>query len=224
MSVPAAYPITCMAEENKGLFGISLPNPFAKSEKAQAPPAGSSSFSEPQPGDPGYKGSSTSSEPAATKVAPASAGKKAGFKLPVVSGSQAGTAKRGLDLLREDVFKNAPEVAGVGRQDQAYVMKPQPGEPGYKPQAYEVVKQSDLGISSFADDANAAKKVGGLAAVKRAANAARAGKSAKELKSSLLNQDVSRKQPNEPAVYDIPDYLKPLPEDTPRAGKTWKNY
>ena len=147
--------------------------------------------------------------------------KTTGKKLPVIFGSREQTEKRGLELLKEDLFKNAPEIAGVGRQDKSFVMKPQFGEPGYKPQAYETIKYSDLGISSFTDDPNAVVKVGGLEAVKEAAKEAKKGKSAAELKAAVLKADMKEEKD---IVYDIPDYLKPLPEDTPRPGRTWKNY
>lgn len=147
--------------------------------------------------------------------------KTTGKKLPVIFGSREQTGLRGFALLKEDLLKNAPEIAGVGRQDKSFVMKPQFGEPGYKPQAYETIKYSDLGISSFTDDPNAVVKVGGLEAVKEAAKEAKKGKSAAELKAAVLKVDMKEEKD---IVYDIPDYLKPLPEDTPRPGRTWKNY
>lgn len=199
-------------------------------------------FSPPQPGDPGYKppppvpkgtGMTKSETPeakkpeaAAKKEAPAKEGKSsdagaAGKKLPVVSGGAAQTAKRGLDLLREDLLKNAPTVAGVGRQDQTAIMKPMYGEPGYKPSAYETVKVSELGISPFPDDANAVGNVGGIEAVKKAAAEVKKGeKTAAQIKKEVLNIETKKEE----KVYDIPDYLKPLPEDTVRKGFTWKNY
>lgn len=185
--------------EKKPLFS----NPFAKKPAAQdAAPASTSA--EPQPGDPGSKPS----------IAQAVAS-----KLPVVSGATS-TVKRGLDLLREDLLKNAPERAGVGRQDSdSVVMKPVAGEPGYKPQSYETIKVSELGISPFVDDENAVGKVGGIEAVKKAAIEVKAGKSSKQIKSDLLNANVVDSK-----GFDIPDYLKPIPEDTPRKGMTWKNY
>lgn len=144
----------------------------------------------------------------------------AGRKLPVVGGTFE-ERKRGLQLLREDLFKSAPEAAGVGRQDASAIMKPLYGEPGYKPAAYETVKVSDLGISPFPDDANAVGKVGGVEAVKKAAVEVKKGeKTAEEVKKEVLKIEVKQ----EAKVYDIPDYLKPLPEDTPRKGYTWKNY
>lgn len=144
--------------------------------------------------------------------------------LPFASGTkEVEGKKRGLDLLRQDLLKSAPEIAGVGRQDKpAAIMAPSYGEPGYKPQAYETAFASDLGISPFPDDANAVGKVGGLAAVQKAARAAKKGESAKALKAKALKKEV--KIPDAEKVFDIPDYLKPLPEDTPRKGLTWKNY
>lgn len=171
---------------------ISLKNPFAKEKQGQ--------FTKVEAGDAGFKAEDT----------PA----KKGSPLPVTA------EKRGLALLREDLFKTAPEKAGVGRQDTTMYIRPQYGDPGYKPQAYEVTKVSSLGISPFSDDKNAVEKVGGLEAVKIAAKEVLKGKSAKELK----NQALKIKTVEEPKVFDIPDYLKPLPEDTPRKGMTWKNY
>lgn len=195
-------PIRMMAEGDKGGFFSNL-NPFKSRDKAPEP---QTTFSEPQPGDPGYK-------PAESKAT-------GGVKLPVSVGDAAASANRGLELLRQDIFKSAPERAGVGRQDQNLIIKPQFGDPGYKPQAYEVTKASELGISSFSDDKNYVGKVGGLDAVKKAAKDAQKGKAAAEIKREMLKA----KAKEEPKVYDIPDYLKPIPEDTPRKRMTWKNY
>ena len=159
---------------------------------------------------------------------------KRGLRLPVLWGKPksksdgeentnfATTATRGLALVVEDLRKNLPEVAGVGRQDVTGFMKPQFGEPGYKPQAYETVKYSELGISSFSDDKNYVSKVGGIDAVKKAAKDALAGKKASDIKAAVLKADPVVKE--EPKEYPLPDYLQPLPEDTPRKGMTWKNY
>jgi hypothetical protein len=38
----------------------------------------------------------------------------------------------------------------------------------------------------------------------------------------FMNKPIVVREEDE--VYDIPSYLKPLPEDTPREGHTWKNY
>ncbi len=62
-------------------------------------------------------------------------------------------------------------------------------------------------------------EIGGLEAVKAPAKPARAGKSAEEIKNQVLSVD---KEEEEPKVYDIPDYLKPIPEDTTRKGMSWK--
>ena len=148
---------------------------------------------------------------------------KEGKKLPVAGGSAADVAKRGLALLKEDFLRNAPEKAGVGRQDRSVTVKPMAGEPGYKPAAYQTVKVSSLGISPFPDDKNAVGKVGGVEAVVKAAQEVKKGATAKELKAKILKKESASK-PVEAKVYDIPDYLKPLPEDTPRKGMTWKNY
>lgn len=178
-------------------------------------------YTEPQPGDPGSKplppvpkgfGMDKAAEPENDEAKTSAAGKK----LPL---SRFERAKRGLDLLKDDLFKNAPEQAGVGRQDVGAVMKPVAGEPGYKPAAYETVRVSELGISPFPDDANAVGKVGGVAAVKAAAVEVKKGeKTASQIKKQVMNiktKDVE-------TVFDIPSYLKPLPEDTPKI--TWKNY
>lgn len=229
-----------------GPFGIK--NPFApkpKPDPNQAPAR--DSFMEPQPGDPGYvplppvpKGfgmeksepRTANGEEAEVKVeasdkTKASTGTKkvtqktagdapAAKKLPVME-----VTRRGLDLLREDLLKNAPDKAGVGRQDVGAIMKPMAGEPGYKPAAYQTVRVSELGISPFPDDSNAVGKVGGVDAVKKAALDVKAGKTAKEIKKKVLKIETKAEDSK---TYDIPDYLKPLPEDTPRKGYTWKNY
>lgn len=223
-----------MADDDGGFFK----NPFKARPKPVDEPQ--TSFMAPQPGDPGYKPPapvakgaglpSTSKETKATKdapsksttekkVTPTPAGGK-GKKLPVVSGAEA--VKRGLDLLKEDLLKNAPERAGVGRQDTpSLTMKPSAGEPGYKPQAYQTVMASQLGISGFPDDKNFVSKVGGIAAVKKAAlDVKKEGKTAKQIKQEVLKINTKK----EKTVFDIPDYLKPIPEDTPRKGYTWKNY
>lgn len=197
-------------------------NPFAKGDKKEP----KSAFMEPQPGDPGYK------EPKETKEAPSAppmeAVKENPFKslakkLPVIGDrfDDSGSRKRGLDLLREDFLKTGPVKVGVGRQDDSAIMKPLAGEPGFKPAAYETVRVSELGISPFPDDKNAVGKVGGVEAVKKAALEVKRGEAtAKEIKKKLLKIKIEKV----PEVYDIPDYLKPIPEDTPRKGLTWKNY
>ncbi|KAI0567818.1 hypothetical protein FGB62_1g694 [Gracilaria domingensis] len=213
---PATPARIVMAEGEKKPF---FRNPFAA--KPKDPNVPDVAFIAPQPGDPGYK------EPALAKpAAEAEPAKKAGSsptKLPVV----AGEVKRGFDLLREDVLKSAPERAGVGRQDaDSVVMRPQAGEPGYKPAAYQTVQVSKLGISTFSDDKNYVSKVGGIDAVKQAALDIKTGqKTGKEIKrEALMKAQNITKKAEAPKVYDIPDYLKPLPEDTPRKGMTWKNY
>lgn len=135
-------------------------------------------------------------------------------------------AKRGAALLREDFLKSAPERIGVGRQDLTEVAPPTYGEPGYKYSAYETAKQSTLGISSFSDDANAAEKVGGLAALKKAALEAKKGATAAELKAKAVRMEkaVLKAAANEEKKDVLPSYLLPLPEDTPRKYGTWKNY
>lgn len=207
---------TVTMQKKKGFFS----NPFSKPKKA---PSGEQ-FVQPQAGDPGYQAPG----PVAKGTGMAKSEPK---KLPVKDASEkdAGKggkkgedkrsfAKRGIDLLREDLFKSAPERAGVGRQDARAIMKPMAGEPGFKPAAYETVKVSELGISPFPDDKNAVGKVGGVEAVKKAALQVKAGKKAAEIKNEVLN--IKTKVEKE--VFDIPDYLKPIPEDYPKS--TWKNY
>lgn len=239
-----------MADEpKKGLFGIS--NPFTKKANAPQPIAfsepqpGDPNYKAPPPStkspfDPPMKkkkpeeesedsGAEAAAKPAAgaketkaagpTTVAPKTA---SGSSLPVASGEgDVAEQKRGLELLRDDLLKSAPEAVGVGRQDVTTISTPQFGDPGYKYQAYETVNVSELGISPFPDDANAVDKVGGIEAVKKAARAAKKGQSAEVLKAKALKKEV---KVVEEQVFDIPDYLKPLPEDTPRKGLTWKNY
>lgn len=96
----------------------------------------------------------------------------------------------------------------------------------YKYSAYETAKQSTLGISSFSDDANAAEKVGGLAALKKAALEAKKGATAAELKAKAVRMEkaVLKAAANEEKKDVLPSYLLPLPEDTPRKYGTWKNY
>ncbi|PXF46149.1 hypothetical protein BWQ96_04155 [Gracilariopsis chorda] len=199
-----------MADEKQPFFR----NPFAaKPAQPAQPDAPSTTFIAPQPGDPGYK------EPAAAKPP------QQPTPLPVVADDK-GAIKRGLDLLKQDVLKNAPEQVGVGRQDSSAVtMRPQAGEPGYKPAAYQTVRVSKLGISTFSDDKNYLGNVGGIDAVKKAALEVVSGeKTTKQLKAEALSKVAKTAPKKETTVYDIPDYLKPLPEDTPRKGMTWKNW
>lgn len=144
-------------------------------------------------------------------------------KLPVAEGTaEVEGKKRGLDLLREDFLKSVPERVGVGRQDVSAIMAPSFGEPGYKPKAYETVNVSELGISPFPDDANAVGKVGGIRAVEKAARQVKSGQSANVIKAKVMKKEVVVADKDK--VFDIPSYLKPIPEDTPRKGLTWKNY
>lgn len=241
-----------------------LPNPFGK-EKDDAPAAPPKAKAAPEV---------KAAAPKAKKAAP-----KKGASLPVAGGVSTpapaasgkkdedgaefafkNTRARGLRLLAEDLLKNLPEASGVGRQDVGMVMKPQFGEPGYKPQAYETVQVSSLGISFFENDKNYSGKVGGVEAIKQAAKDVKAGKTAKQIKAEVLKVKADPKEvdafgkaaapeastapatpvlkiataepiaapaavaaPAEP-TFPLPDYLLPLPEDTPRKGMTWKNY
>lgn len=199
-SRPALSPVR-MADEKKPFFQ----NPFAKKPEGGVTPSG---FSAAQPGDPGYK-------------EPAPGAKKT--PLPVATGSaEVAKKKRGLNLLRQDFLKSAPEKIGVGRQDQSAIMAPSFGEPGYKPAAYETAYVSDLGISPFPDDPNAVGKVGGIEAVAKAAREVKKGVTADAIKARILNKTPVVAESE--MTYDIPSYLKPIPEDTPRKGLTWKNY
>lgn len=240
-------------------FLKNLPNPF---EKKDAPPAAAPPKTAPP----------KSAEPEAKAPAGAAPAAKKGASLPVAGGVSTPTAAaasaddtpagdvtfkdtrtRGLRLLAEDLLKNLPEASGVGRQDVGMVMKPQFGEPGYKKQAYETVRVSELGISTFSDDKNYSGNVGGLETIKKAAKDVQAGRSAKEIKAEVLKVKKDTTEVDafgKPAmsvsvtpaaavptpapaaavsapaekVYPLPDYLMPLPEDTPRKGMTWKNY
>jgi len=96
----------------------------------------------------------------------------------------------------------------------------------YKYSAYEKAKQSTLGVSSFSDDANAAEKIGGIEALKKAAIEARKGATAAQLKAKALKIEkavLSAAEAQE-KVNPLPSYLLPLPEDAPRKYSTWKNY
>lgn len=214
VSVCSAPPVI-MAD--KGLFG--LPNPFAKkggsAKGKDSPPP--SLFAEPQPGDPGY-GKDTKKE--VKKVA-----KKVVDTGPVFAldddGPGFGQVRKGLDLLKEDLLKNAPERIGVGRQDATYKSAPQYGEPGYKQQAYETVFQRDLGLSPFTDDKNSVGKVGGIEAVKQAAIEAKMGKSAKVIKKESILRRAGRpvfQEDSQTPASELPDYLKPLADEVSRAS------
>lgn len=157
------------------------------------------------------------------------------------------TAKRGFELLKEDLLRSAPERVGVGRQDETTVVAPMAGEPGYKPRAFETVRVSESGISPFSDDANSVSKVGGLKAVRKAARDFKTGKTAAEIRAEAIkntgkpiyaDDDDEEEKISRPTIKppvskiktetinpaDLPAYLKPLPEDTPRNGYSWKNY
>lgn len=167
-------------------------------------------FMPPQPGDAGYKSKQSESKPKESeskKEEPSS-----GLDLPdleEMASEVSSTAKRGLELLKEDLFKSAPERAGVGRQDQSSIMKPQYGEPGYKPDDDSIfgkvkgaVEDAVEEVGSTLDDLTDDKK---------------------EKKTFRPNLKKG-KQKTPIGDYDLPAYLKPLPEDTPREGFTWKNY
>eukprot|EP00180_Rhodochaete_pulchella_P000045 Plantae.Rhodophyta-Rhodochaete_pulchella.ctg10290.p1 GENE.Plantae.Rhodophyta-Rhodochaete_pulchella.ctg10290~~Plantae.Rhodophyta-Rhodochaete_pulchella.ctg10290.p1 ORF type:complete len:247 (-),score=34.12 Plantae.Rhodophyta-Rhodochaete_pulchella.ctg10290:1102-1842(-) len=174
--------------------------------KAPAPPSAAKSapeerpveslVSEPQPGEPGYQAPSEP-ETGPQKVM--------------------GSAKRGFELLKRDLLKTAPERAGVGRQDKTFVYQPQAGEPGYKQPSVERVKVSQLGISPFSDDKNFVSKVGGKDAVVKAAEEVEERAKQPKMKGERAVEATQEK-------FEVPDYLKSIPEDTPRRGYTWKNW
>lgn len=229
----AAVPLRqapCMQDgKKKGFFF----NPFAKKpDKAEQQPA--ATFMEPQAGDPGFGKSARKA--ADTTVS--------GFKeqLQEVGDMnigeqiesnplkdiimQRGSLKRGLELLREDILKNAPERVGVGRQDtESITMKPVAGEPGYKPQSYQTAKVSELRTSPSAGAAKAAeeaeeKKNKTKEVMMGGAKDKMRGKGGKSLQKEAESVNVGEGEKQ----YDLPDYLKPIPEDTPRKGSTWRNY
>lgn len=247
---PAAAP-TAMADKKPG---FSLPNPFAGKPSTGvaetsfaglqpgdpgyvAPKEEKFEFEEGIPIGPPSKlkakaeAEAKAKEEAAEKKDPKKSTKKTAAssstakktKLPVAKGTEEAEGKaRGLDLLRKDFLKSVPERVGVGRQDVSAIIAPSFGEPGYKPKAFETVNVSELGISPFPDDANAVGKVGGFEAVEKAALQVKKGESASAIKAKVMNKPTV--VPESEVVYDIPSYLKPLPEDTPRKGLTWKNY
>ncbi len=191
-----------------GPFGIRLSNPFANvfdDEKKAQKEAAAAAASTPKKG-------------ASLPVSSGKPGATAGASKPATDDDE---DARGLRLLAQDLLKNLPEASGVGRQDVSTYMKPQYGDPGYKPQAYEKVYVSQLGISTFSDDPNYVGKVGGLEAVKEAAKQVEKGATPKQIKTSVMKKEEVKPEEKE---YPLPDYLMPLPEDTPRKGMTWKNY
>lgn len=246
---PAAAP-TAMADKKPG---FSLPNPFAKKPSTGvaasnfaglqpgdpgyvAPKDEKFEFEEGIPAGPpsklkakaeaeeeAEKEAAEKKDPKKKKAAASSLSKAKKTKLPVAKGTEEAEGKaRGLDLLREDFLKSVPERVGVGRQDVSAIIAPSFGEPGYKPKAIETVNVSELGISPFPDDANAIGKVGGIAAVEKAALRVKKGETASAIKAKVMKKPTV--VPESEIVYDIPSYLKPIPEDTPRKGLSWKNY
>jgi len=135
--------------------------------------------------------------------------------------------ERGVSLFKrdfEDKLQGGP----------TYTAAPMAGEPGYKSEAYQRVKASSLGISTFSDDKNYVGNVGGLSAVRLAAEAAEekmaADKAAKKAKKAGIEEPPASSLPSylgggsAAGSSLLPDYLQPLPEDTPTEGKSWKNY
>lgn len=216
-----------MMAEKKG--GFSFPNPFGKKKSASSNAGG---FAELQPGDPGYKPAS-SARKAEAEASPAEEApkkqevqakasemkeqsptppkkEKSGFVSALSGmaqsardsvpsfGDKTGNGKRGIDLLREDIFKSAPEKVGVGRQDAYGIMPPQPGEPGYKS------KESAKPVSERKE-----KKEG-----RESSDRAQFGGRTDRI------EPVSPS----PEMYDIPDYLKPLPSDEVTSSSTWQNF
>lgn len=166
-------------------------------------------FMPPQPGDAGYK--SPKSKESESKKEQSSDGAMA--ELEEAAAQITTSAKRGLELLKEDLFKTAPERAGVGRQDEPTIMKPQFGEPGYK--------AGDGDDSTILSDVKDTVQ-GVISDVKDAVSSDDKKKTSSGDRPVLKNKKSTLKTPEE--EYDLPAYLKPLPEDTPRKGFTWKNY
>eukprot|EP00168_Porphyra_purpurea_P010151 TRINITY_DN249_c0_g1_i3.p5 TRINITY_DN249_c0_g1~~TRINITY_DN249_c0_g1_i3.p5 ORF type:complete len:111 (+),score=44.14 TRINITY_DN249_c0_g1_i3:819-1151(+) len=108
------------------------------------------------------------------------------------------------------------------------------GEPGYKAEAYQRVKASSLGISTFSDDKNYVGNVGGLAAVRLAAEAAEekivADKAAKKAKKAGIEAPPPSALPSylgggrPPRRRCCPTTCSRCPEDASAEGKSWKNY
>lgn len=178
-----------------------------------------------------------------------------GLAEEVLSGKRSGKeieeelkgGKAGADLItaftgKKDEKKTSPVVikpVGDESESSGFAVKgqeaqglaaPMAGEPGFVPEAFQTAKVSTLGISPFPDDRNSVTKVGGIQAVREAAERARAGIKSKELEAeykgpsnsleaSLKKEDAAKKA----SASGLPDYLMPLPEDTPRRGMTWKN-
>lgn len=90
-------------------------------------------------------------------------------------------------------------------------MKPQFGEPGYK--------AGDGENSVFGK----AKEAVGNAVDEVKSNFEELLDDEEDKKTSRPNLKKG-KQKTPIGEYDLPAYLKPLPEDTPRKGFTWKNY
>lgn len=171
-------------------------------------------FMPPQPGDAGYKSKESSPKPKESESKKEESSESGNLDLSDVedaASSLADTAKRGFALLKEDLFKSAPERAGVGRQDQSTIMKPQFGEPGYKAGSGEdsVFGKAKDAVGDVVDDVKS--------------NFEDLLDDEEDKKTSRPNLKKG-KQKTPIGEYDLPAYLKPLPEDTPRKGFTWKNY
>lgn len=198
--------------------GFSVRDEARPSLNPRLTPTAQAQYGDPQPGEPGYS---------ARKASKKSSSKSGGDDddPSVVSDAKdyfedvAGAASRGFKLLRDDLLKSAPERFGIGRQDTSSLAEPSYGEPGYKPPEDDSVpfrkpatgaKISEPKVdmqfpqSTFTSQPRASFKVSG---------ASQSTPPAKP--SSSSSKDSS-------GEYDLPDYLKPLPEDTPRS--TWKNY
>lgn len=182
-------------------------------------------FSEPQPGDPGYKAPTGAKakkspppeagkevKPSASIGGPGSASfkkqEKRGFvstlsdmaqsaKETVSSFAQGNEEKRGLELLKDDILRNAPERVGVGRQDAYGYMEPQFGEPGY------VTTEEDKPVIEQK------KPTDQKASPRRA-----------EYESKTYRMEPKS---SEPEVYDIPDYLKPLSAKESKSSTSWQS-
>lgn len=233
--------------KKKGFFF----NPFARKSK-DSEEKNSNTFMQPQAGDPGFEKSASKAK---NKDAPESKKQQRkqyedtmGFEEEESNTlrdiiKQGGSLKRGLELLREDILRNAPERVGVGRQDtDSITIMPVAGEPGYKPTSSQTAKASESGDSPTADAKSANAKVGGVNTVRKAAEEAREKENKKRKEvvirgardekgekgdkggKTLQKKTESANVGGGEEQYDLPDYLKPIPEDNPRQGSTWKNY
>lgn len=207
-------------DEKRGFF----PNPFARKSKRSEE---KSSFMEPQPGDPGYGKPMSSGRDETTSEAEeedtsifARKDNRGLEDFPMGTNAQ----KRGLALLRDDFLRSAPERVGVGRQDVgSVVMKPVAGEPGYKPDNPKVSKEAKKGKSVKAVKRDVANVTEEKEDKKEKVD--KGGWGEKSFQKGRKNPQKDTESANvEDNVYQLPDYLRPIAEDNPGKGSTWKNY